>query len=298
VKEIIKNHYKEFAVFYKDPQTQLLMKKMVEITSDINDLAQNTLCYAPVELKTKQKTPEKGTTQEKGVSSVKYSAFDLNLTTLLFKFYFLNVLSDLMALQHDKEILGLPLKNLDEEEEEEDFMSKANEREMLAGNKTDLAEKIAKIIVSFTNFVCHDKSAIDYNYKSLMELILRSKEKEKDGITEYLGKMTVEERAIENLLKKNKLEQWGIGQQKGLHTYDTKTYDQERDDIEKMAMNEARLNKRSVVTDMNRDIFRLEMLADETADAEQDREDNMITDRGENDDPEEYGMDGDENYDY
>lgn len=304
VKEIIKNHYKEFAVFYKDPQTQLLMRKMIEITSDINELAQNTLCYAPVELKTKQKTPEKGaspekgTSPEKGASSVKYSAFDLNLTTLLFKFYFLNVLTDLMALQNDKEILGLPLKKLEEEEEEEEFMTKANEREMLAGNKTDLAEKIAKIIVSFTNFICHDKSAIDYNYKSLMELILRSKEKEKDGITDYLGKMTVEERAIENLLKKNKLEQWGIGQQKGLHTYDTTTYDQERDDLEKMAMNEARLNKRSVVTDMNRDIFRLEMLEDDTANAAQDKEDNMITNRGEDDDPEEYGMDGDENYDY
>jgi seryl-tRNA synthetase len=131
-----------------------------------------------------------------------------------------------------------------------------------------------------------------------MELILRSKEKEKDGITDYLGKMTVEERAIENLLKKNKLEQWGIGQQKGLHTYDTTTYDQERDDLEKMAMNEARLNKRSVVTDMNRDIFRLEMLEDDTVNAAQDKEDNMITNRGEDDDPEEYGMDGDENYDY
>jgi hypothetical protein len=297
VKEIIKSHYSEFKVFYSDSQIQLLMRKMVEMTGDINNLAQNTLFYAPVELKNKPKSANaEGASVSASPTTFKYSAFDLDLTDLLFKFYFFNVLTDLITLQTDKDILGLPLKNLESETEgdDESFISKANDMDILTGNQTELGEKIAKIIVVFTNFICKDKSAIDYNYKSLMELILRSKEKEKDEITGYLGKMTVEERAVENLFKKNKLGRWSKGEQKGIHTYQGETYDEEREDMEKIAKQEARLNKRSVVTDMNRDIFRLDMLADEAADADQEREDNVINYMGEDAEPEEYGMDGDE----
>ena len=237
-------------------------------------------------------------------SAYKYSAFDLDLTTALFKFYFFSILTDLVALKTDQDLLQLPLLKLQESsttEEEQDenlFMDKAVEMEVLVGNQTDLAEKISSIIVSFTNLICKDKSAIDYNYKSLMDLILRSKEKEKDEITDYLKDMTVEEREVENLFKGSKLGRWSKGEQKGIRTYDKGTYDEEREDMEKMALKEAQLNKRSVVTDMNRDIFTLEMLTTDESDEQIDREDNMITYMGEDADPEDYGMDGDENFNY
>jgi hypothetical protein len=219
----------------------------------------------------------------------------------LFNFYFLNVLTDLISLQKDKDLLGVPLKQLEEETDVSDtdtFMTKAYEQDILVGNETGLAEKITSVIVTFTNFICKDKSAIDYNYKSLMDFILRSKEKEKDEITDYLGKMTVEERAIEDLFKNNKLERWSIGQQKGYHTYVGDTYDEEREQMEEKAIQEVKLNKSSVVTDMNRDIYRLDMLSDSNADAEQNKEDNIITYMGEDAEPEDYNMDGDENFDY
>jgi len=327
VQKIIKDHYTEFAVFYNDDQIRMLMAKMVDITGDINDLAQNTLFYAPVELKTKKAQAQQAQAQQTQAqqaqaqqtqrqaqqqsqaqahtsssekhSTHKYSALDLSLTTLLFKFYFLSVLTDLISLQNEKEILSLPLKKVEEEEEDdESFMSKANEMEILTGNKEALCEKIASLIVSFTTFICKDKKVIDYNYKTLMEMVLRSKEKEKDEITDYLGKMTVEERKVENLFKKNKLERWSVGQQKGIHTYQGDTYDAEREEMDKIATREAKLKKRSVVTDMNRDIFALDILNEEAADEEQEREDNAITYMGEDADPEEFGMDGDENFDY
>jgi hypothetical protein len=288
VKEIIKNHYSDLSIFYKDKQIRLLLEKMIEMTNDVNELAQNTLFYAPVDLKTNAKEKEE-----------KYSVFDLDLTTLLFEFYFFSVLMDLIAFQKDKEILGLPLKQLEESEDDEElFMTKANEMDILAGNETELGEKIASLIIVFTNLICKDKSVVDYNYKSLMEILLRSKEKEKEGITDYLKKMSDEEREVENLFKGNKLGRWSVGEQKGFRTYDTKTYDQEREDLENMAIKEVQLNKRSVVTDMNRDIFRLDMLAEETGEAAMDKEDNTITYMGEDAEPEDYGMDGDENFDY
>jgi hypothetical protein len=316
VDTIITNHYEEFKRFYNDDQINLIMEKLKTMGEDMNELAQNTLLYSPVELKGKGKGNKNsnlppdvesrtGTVVAKEVSSThKYSAFDLDLTSTLFKFYFLTVMTDLVTLENDKDILQLPLLKLQEisaegnEDEDEFFMEKAVEQEVLVGNKAELAEKISSIIVTFSNIICKDKSAIDYNYKSLMELVMRSKEKEKDEITDYLKNMTVEEREVENLFKGNKLGRWSKGEQKGIHTYDTETYDQEREDMEKMALREVQMNKRSVVTDMNRDIFNLEMLATEANDEMIEREDNMITYMGEDGDPEEYGMDGDENYDY
>ena len=298
VKNIIKNYYNDFKIFYKDPQIQLLMKKMMDLTNDVNELAQNTLLYAQVELKTKHgehKSGEHKSGEHKpsGSSpkepSFKYSAFDLRLTSLLFNFYFLSVLTDLISLQEDEEILSIPLG-------EESLTNKTYEADILAGNQAELATKIAAIIAAFTNFISKDKKNIDYNYKSLMDLILRSKEKEKDEITGYLGKMTVEEREVEDLFKDNKLGRWSKGQQKGVHTYVGKTYDEEREEMEKIAINEVKMNKRSVVTDMNRNIFALEMLNEEAIDADIEKEDNIITYMGEDGEPEDYGMDGDENY--
>jgi hypothetical protein len=314
----------------------MMMEKMINMSSDINELAQNTLFYSPVELMTKhtsqsvkdsqesssskrekEKEKEKEDEESSGSSSststssgnkrssdskkhtsFKYSVFDLDLTTLLFKFYYLNVLTDLISLQTDKDILQLPMRELEEASpmDEDDLISKSLEQDILLGNQTELSEKIANIIVTFTNLVCKDKTVIDYNYKGLMDLILRSKEKEKDDITDYLKNMADEERAVENLFKNHKLGRWSKGEQKGLHTYDTKTYDQEREEMEAMALREVQLNKRNVVTDMNRDIFMLDKINDEANDADIDKEDTIITYMGEDAEPEDYDMDGDENF--
>jgi hypothetical protein len=314
VRDIIKKHYVELNTFYDDAQIEMMMTKLIEGTADINELAQHTLLYSPVEIKSKganvskdktEKEEKEKTEKEEKKSSdtlkrivLKYSAFDLDLTALLFKFYVTSVLTDLIAFKDDNTVLQVPLLKLQESSTEDEnlFMDKAADMDVLAGNQTELINKIAKIIVVFTNVICKDKSAIDYNYESLMNLILRSKEKEKDDITDYLKELTVEERKVDDMFKMNKLGRWGKGEQKGLRSYDTNTYDQERDEMEQMARREAKLNKRSVVTDMNRDIFDLELIAEENNDERIEQEDNLITYMGEDGEPEEYGMDGDENY--
>ena len=313
VKAIIESHYAILHSFYNDKQIQMLLEKLTHLSKNIYELAQNTLLYTPVEIKSKRGTTpaqaeEKNAPTGTGTTSTgttsttssskrntfKYSAFDVDLTTLLFRFYFYSVLTDLISLQTDQDILHSHL--LESETDDEALFALEEDQEVLLGNQVQLAEKIASIIVTFTNLICKDKNAINYNYKSLMEMVLRSKEKEKDDITDYLKNMTDEEREVENLFKGNKLGRWSKGEQKGIHTYDKETYDLERDDMEKMAIREARMNKRSVVTDMNRDIFVLEELAEEAAGEDLDAEDNNITYMGEDADFDEYDMDGDENY--
>ena len=41
------------------------------------------------------------------------------------------------------------------------------------------------------------------------------REKEREGITDYLKNLNVEEREIENIFKNNKLEKWNKGSKKG-----------------------------------------------------------------------------------
>ena len=108
--------------------------------------------------------------------------------------------------------------------------------------------------------------------------------------------MTVEERRVEDVLKSNKLERWSRGQQKGLYTYDSKTYDQQRLEMEQQALRELKLNKKDVITDMNRDIFNLELMVEEENERELDRENERIDDRGEDADFDDVGGDGDEMY--
>ena len=229
-----------------------------------------------------------------------YSVFDLDLTTMLFHFYFLSIFTDLISLQDDNEILQLPLIKLQEKQNKQGdeilFMTKKNEDDVFMGNKAELADKIANIIILFTDVISKDKKAINYNYQQLLELLLRSKEKEKDEMTNVLESKNDEEREIDTFFKQHKLGQWSIGEQKGFRNYEKGTYDQEREAIDKMVAREANLKTRNIVTDMNRDIFQLDMIAEEAVDDRIDSEENMITYMGEDAEPEEYGMDGDENY--
>jgi hypothetical protein len=300
MKNVLADHYEELNKYYQDTQVQLLMKKLTASVNDLNALAQNTLFYTPVEIKAVKKPVEgeEGSPSKEGSAEYKYSAFDLDLTTYLFKFYFFSVLTDLIAFQQDPELLQLPLTELEEAsttEDEERFMRKANEMDVLVGNQAELGEKIMNVLVSFVTIIGNDKRAINYNYKSLMDLILRSKEKEKDDITDYLQNINDEESALDKLYKVHKLGRWSKGEQKGFHSYEGATYDEEREEMEQMAIRETKLNKRSVVTDMNRDIYRLDMLSEDADLLETEKEDNNITYLGEDGEPEDFGMDGDEN---
>ena len=98
---------------------------------------------------------------------------------------------------------------------------------------------------------------LNSDYKKIKEKVLFSKEKEKDLITDYLKNLSDEERDLENIFKNNKLEKWSKGLQKGITQYVKENYDDERDTMEKQALKEKMLNKKSIVTDMNKEIYNM-----------------------------------------
>ena len=78
-------------------------------------------------------------------------------------------------------------------------------------------------------------------------------------ITDYLRNLTDEERNLENIFKNNKLEKWNKGLQKGITQYVKENYDEEREAMEKQALKEKMLNKKNEVTDMNKEIYMMDL---------------------------------------
>ena len=152
--------------------------------------------------------------------------------------------------------------------------------------------KISNIIIEFVNIICDSKDTFEYDYDSIMDKVHRAKEKEKTVITDYLKHLTDEERAIENVLKNNKLEKWNVGLQKGLTQYVQDTYDNEREAMEKQALKEFKIGENDQVTAMNKDIFIMDYDNEQQVDADIEKEEYDMSMIPDDDD---YGdMDGDE----
>ena len=105
-------------------------------------------------------------------------------------------------------------------------------------------------------------------------LSIKIKEREKNNITSRLQGLTDEEREADTILKINKLGVWSKGLQKGLTTYVKDTFDEEREDMEKMMQYEKRLTKHNSSTGQNIDLdqFMEDVVGLEDADYEIDRE--------------------------
>ena len=103
-------------------------------------------------------------------------------------------------------------------------------------------------------------------------------------------------RELENTFKNLKLGDWSKGLNKGIFAYDKDTYDDERDAMDKQAITDRALNKNGAVTDMNRDIFRMDAAQDEVDEGEITREETNINYLGEDAEYEDDDMDGDEQY--
>jgi hypothetical protein len=213
LRDILNKHYLPLYKFFEDPMISLMLQKVQVLTRDVDMLAQNTEFYAPIKVGDEDR----------------YSVFDRRLTIMLFKFYFYTVMLDFISLKDDDDLLIKTVPMPVGEAFSEDTMTSVEVREMETGNISELeivsgeqellTEKIAGLLVAFSAVVCGDKESIDYNYDTLMERVLRAKEKEKDIMTDYLKEMTDEEREVENLFKNHKLEKWSKGLQTGFVSY-------------------------------------------------------------------------------
>lgn len=161
-----------------------------------------------------------------------------------------------------------------------------SEMDIILGNKKALGEKVAELLIAYLRIIEKDKSSIDFNFANIKEKLTRVKDKEKDGVVERIGAMSMPERQLENMMKTHKMGIWSRGtSQTGIVIYDQDYYDEEREEMEKIAQKERQLGKRDYVTDMNREIYVMDALEDDRIAAEiEDHELDMRTGIPEDDD--------------
>ena len=91
----------------------------------------------------------------------------------------------------------------------------------------DLRHKIAKMLMNFLLAEVKSKAIFDMNYSTVIEKTGRLKYSDKKRITDYMAKMTTDERRIEMNLKKNKLGRWDVGLKSSLFKYDKANWNKE-----------------------------------------------------------------------
>lgn len=285
ITNIISTYYSSLKPFYDEPTLAPLLKKIQNKVIDLRVLTDNTPFFADI---------------NKGGKKT-HSIFDYRTSKKLFRYYFLKILVEYIHLKDDTDIIVTEVIPPVEEDEiltsvqlEEAATGTITELEILRGEKELLTEKIVKLLEAFLFILAKEKDTVDFNRETIMKRVNKSTDKEREGIKSYLGALTEDEREIENIMKNHRLERWSKGLQKGLISYDVKTYDQEREDMEKMALKERELGKKDFVTDMNKDIFILDATEEENINHDIEKEAYDMSGQAEDDD---YGdRDGDENY--
>ena len=113
---------------------------------------------------------------------------------------------------------------------------------------------------------------IDFSYDRIMDLVFKTREREKDTFTDRLQAKSDEERNVDTILKINKLGVWSKGLQKGLTSYVKEDYDEEREYMEQLAEVERKVMKNKDVTAANADQFVEDFLDEQDAAAFIERE--------------------------
>ena len=249
IKKFIKKYYTGLQELTNDNQTNIIMEYIMK-NNNILKLVNRTIYISPIKMGDN--------------IYYKNSIFDRRLIFLLFKYYYLLILTNIMNLKDNTTIIQQPIIQQMESKSEENIetynQGEISELDIVMGNQLEVSQKISKILIVFIQNVCADKNIIYSDYSSIQDKVFKLKEQEKYLITEFLGNLSNEEREIENIFKNNKLEKWGKGLQKGLVSYNTKTYEQEIQDMEKNAIIRFELDKNSLVNDMNRDIYEFDYI--------------------------------------
>jgi hypothetical protein len=218
------------------------------------------------------------------------TAFNKRTLHLLFQHFMLTIFDILTKLSSETDIIVRETIPIDETEQilnsltvDEDATGVITEIEILAGEKTNIDEKVASLLQSFVAIIQKDKKAINYNEQIIFDKINRAKDVEKDDIVEELGDLSIEEREIQHLFKSLKIGRWGQGLQKGLTRYDPTFYDSEITDMERRESKRNDLRENGA-TDRNIDILEVENDMQERDSRDIENEEYDLADLPEDDD--------------
>jgi hypothetical protein len=256
IKKSISEYYETLKQFYGIPTLTNILNTIQKISKNIIKLADCTPCFSSI---------KNNNVTLRGIIDERTSVF-------LFEYYLLRVLNSYIILANDERMIVHEIRkdmditdlfSVDYVEEIETRIdlgiSSIKDTKLLAGNKKDLKQKTADLIITFLNILKKEKEIIDIPYEEIQDRVFKLREREKDMVTDRLKAMTDEQRDTDTLLKITKQGLYSKGLQKGLTVYDKDFYEEEqilRDEMEKAERKIRRKNK-----DINDDS--IDMLVDE-----------------------------------
>lgn len=236
---IINNYWEKFHKFTTHDKSLSLSRVALEIQNKLKDVYL-LICNIPVQNPIKRENGEF------------YSLFDKSTVHLIFIYCWYSVFYEYIQLANDPDILQANIQEIKDARRQEindlndtalqihameitsDDQKEENELKEVdidLGNQIDLQKEVALLLISFLSIDSINKKTIDMTYDQIIKGTRGSKDIEKSKMTSYLGNMDKEERKIEDMFKKYRMEKWNVGQQKGLISYDKKFYDAERNDV-------------------------------------------------------------------
>lgn len=181
-----------------------------------------------------------------------YNSFSKKITMLLYEYYFLSVLIDYVSLAKNGSMISRALSETSKiaSSFEVDFLVQdqssfgEEEQEFISANALSLGKDVAKLLVEYLKIMKDSKDTVNMSYDDIADKIFRLKEAEKHVFTDILKDMTDEQREVDNIMKYNKLEFYGMFE-------DIRGYDEDHFEHDKqMAENVAKiLNKVGQVDD-------------------------------------------------
>lgn len=255
IKDSVSDHYNKFRVFYEDASLENILTQIQDMCKNIIVLSEITPAFSSIKYKGKELKP----------------VFDERTSKFLFEYYILKVFINYIDLAESDEQLVRKITKpvtvtvddlvtteyLDDLSTRIDVESSLKEEQdvrLLRGNKKEIKIKVSNLLVVFIQAIEENRHKTNYSYENILDLVFKIKEREKNNITSRLQGLTDEEREADTILKVNKLGLWSKGLQKGLTTYVKDTFDEDREDMEKMMQYEKNLAQHNRSTGKNLDM--------------------------------------------
>jgi hypothetical protein len=238
VKNMISEYYSGLRRFYNNTTISPLLNKVAEKGKFLSLLVKETPYFT--EIKKEDKTT--------------HSIFDKETANLLFEQYFLLSLLQYKLLSENESIIfedNTQEEKLENVFDVEDLVAINSENEynvselQRESKMKKLQTDVANLLMIYLNIMKDHKDQVSNSYDYVMDKVFKLKEREKDTFTDRLKSLTDEERNVDTILKSNKLGVWSKGLQKGLTAYDPNTYDEERDEMNKLGDIEMKIKKKN-----------------------------------------------------
>lgn len=229
IKQIIDDYYKKLSTFINDKSLSLLITNVSNSLNDINIFIKHLPVLTP--FKINDKNFHTLLDKETHYHLLKYCLYSCYYEYIMFtdndEIFNLNLeynKNELRNINNNDDTI-IPTSIIDDERDIEDPMGSMNEIKISKSNIIDIKVKVANLLIAYLEMEIDDKNNIDYSYENTYSNVKKLKNLEKNNIVEKLGAMQQEDRDVETLLKKYRLEKWNLANQKGFTTYDKDSYD-------------------------------------------------------------------------